>query len=32
MTGPLSEVDLPAPIDDRWFEDYVPGSVYEFVT
>jgi acyl dehydratase len=30
MTGPLGEVDLPAPIDDRWFEDYVPGSVYEF--
>ncbi len=30
MTGPLGEANLPAPIDDRWFEDYVPGSVYEF--
>ena len=29
MTGPLGEADLPAPIGDRWFEDYVPGSVYE---
>lgn len=26
----LSASDLPAPIDDRWFEDYVPESVYEF--
>ena len=26
MTGPLGEADLPAPIGDRWFEDYVPGS------
>ncbi len=30
MTGLLGEVDLPAPIDERWFEDYVPGSVFEF--
>ena len=30
MTGLLGEVDLPAPIGDRWFEDYVPGSVFEF--
>lgn len=30
MTGLLGEVDLPSPIGDRWFEDYVPGSVYEF--
>lgn len=30
MTQLLSETDLPAPIDDRWFEDYLPGSVYEF--
>lgn len=30
MTGPPGETILPAPIDDRWFEDYVPGSVYEF--
>ena len=30
MTGPLGAVDLPAPIGDRWCEDYVAGSVYEF--
>lgn len=30
MTSLLSDVDLPAPVEDRWFEDYVPGSVYEF--
>jgi len=30
MTGLLGELDLPAPVSDRWFEDYVPGSVYEF--
>lgn len=30
MTGPLGGVDLHAPVDDRWFEDYAPGSVYEF--
>ena len=30
MTGLLSRVDLPAPVGDRWFEDYLPGSVYEF--
>ena len=30
MTGRLGEVDLPAPASDRWFEDYVPASVYEF--
>lgn len=30
MTGPLGKVDLPTPISDRWFEDYVPGSVFEF--
>lgn len=30
MTGLLSDIDLPAPVEDRWFEDYVPGSVYEF--
>lgn len=22
--------DFAAPIDDRWFEDYVPGAVHEF--
>lgn len=30
MTHVLSEVDFAAPVDDRWFEDYLPGSVYEF--
>jgi acyl dehydratase len=26
----LSEADFPAPIDDRYFEDYVVGAVYEY--
>ena len=26
----LNGVDFAAPVEDRWFEDYVPGSVYEF--
>jgi acyl dehydratase len=26
----LSEVDFPAPIDDRYFEDYLQGAVYEY--
>jgi acyl dehydratase len=30
VTRLLSETDLPAPVEDRWFEDYVPGSVHEF--
>ncbi len=30
MTGPFGEADIPAPIGDRWFEDCVPGSVFEF--
>jgi len=30
MTGLLCAVDLPAPVGERWFEDYVPGSVFEF--
>jgi acyl dehydratase len=30
LTSPLGETDLPAPIEDRWFEDYLPGAVYEF--
>ena len=30
MTGPLGENTFTVPIQDRWFEDYVPGSVYEF--
>jgi acyl dehydratase len=25
-------VDFPVPIDDRYFEDYIPGSVFEFGT
>jgi acyl dehydratase len=29
-TRVLSETDFAAPVEDRWFEDYVPGSVYEF--
>jgi acyl dehydratase len=30
MTHLLSETDLPSPVEDRWFDDYVPGSSYEF--
>jgi acyl dehydratase len=30
VTGLLSGTDLPSPVADRWFEDYLPGSVYEF--
>lgn len=30
MTGPLGEATLLAPIENRWFEDYLPGSVYDF--
>lgn len=26
----LSGTDLAAPVDDRWFEDYQPGTSYEF--
>jgi len=26
----LSDTDFAAPVEDRWFEDYLPGSVYEF--
>ncbi|MEO6510495.1 MAG: MaoC family dehydratase [Nocardioides sp.] len=26
----LSASDLPAPVEDRWFEDYVVGASYEF--
>jgi len=29
-TRVLSNTDFAAPVEDRWFEDYVPGSVYEF--
>ena len=26
----LLSTDFAAPIEDRWFEDYVPGAVYEY--
>jgi acyl dehydratase len=26
----LSEAEFVVPIEDRWFEDFVPGAVYEF--
>jgi acyl dehydratase len=29
-TRALTEVDFKAPSDDRWFEDYVAGAVYEY--
>lgn len=29
-TGLLSGTDFPAPHDDRWLEDYVPGASYTF--
>jgi acyl dehydratase len=29
-TTTLSGTDFAAPIDDRWFEDYEPGAVYEY--
>ncbi len=28
----LSDTDLPAPVGDRYFEDYLPGPTYEFGT
>ena len=28
----LSDHDLPAPVEDRWFEDYQPGATYVFGT
>jgi len=30
VTKLLSEVDFLTPIDDRYFEDYLPGAVYEY--
>jgi acyl dehydratase len=30
MTALLSSPDFPTPIEDRYFEDYVTGSVYEY--
>jgi acyl dehydratase len=29
-TRTLSDADFPVPIDDRYFEDYLPGAVYEY--
>jgi len=26
----MTRTDFAAPIDDRWFEDYTPGAVYEY--
>jgi acyl dehydratase len=31
-TRTLSDDDFAAPIDDRYFEDYAPGAVYEYGT
>jgi acyl dehydratase len=30
MTHVLGDADFTGPIGDRWFEDYQPGSVYEY--
>lgn len=30
MSTSLGESDFPVPIDDRYFEDYIPDSVYEY--
>jgi acyl dehydratase len=30
VTRTLSQTDFTAPIDDRYFEDYTPGAVYEY--
>jgi acyl dehydratase len=30
MTRVLGDADFDRPIDDRWFADYVPGTVYEY--
>jgi acyl dehydratase len=30
MTQVLGDADFQAPIDDRWFDDYTPGAVYEY--
>jgi acyl dehydratase len=26
----LSQTDFSVPIEDRWFQDYVPGAIYEY--
>lgn len=30
MSTSIGEFDFPLPLDDRYFEDYVPDSVYEY--
>jgi acyl dehydratase len=30
MAAPVETSDFPIPINERYFEDYLPGSVYEF--
>ena len=30
MTTSMGKSDFPVPVDDRYFEDYVPDSVYEY--
>jgi acyl dehydratase len=30
MSTSIGESDFPVPIDDRYFEDYIPDSVYEY--
>ena len=30
MSTSIGQSDFPVPIDDRYFEDYVPNSVYEY--
>ena len=30
MTGPLTDADFAAPIDDRYLEDYLPGEIYTY--
>jgi acyl dehydratase len=30
VTGPLTDADFAAPVDDRYLEDYLPGQVYTY--
>ena len=30
MTGPLTDADFSAPVDDRYLEDYLPGAAYTY--
>jgi acyl dehydratase len=32
VTGPLTDADFAAPIDDRYLEDYLPGETYTYGT